>query len=195
MIVIQMYVYLVDRVSHFCATTRPFAHSCCFMVQTDCQDRLVCFQRNSFESVPGCSCAESDESMTDYCVYPPDPEVIETNDFPLGLCEGECDTDFDCRDGLLCFQRNAFGSVPGCAGGEDDSSNSDFCIKEELFVEPVPVASPTRNDPGIGSLQQTAPPSFTISSAKNTVDSSGPSTTFYFWGFLPIICAFAVFEG
>jgi len=118
--------------------------------------------------------------------------VIETNDFPLGLCEGECDTDYDCRDGLVCYQRNPFEPVPGCSGGEDDFSNNDFCIKEVLLVEPVPIGPPSQNDPGTGILQQTVPP-VTVSVPKNAIDSSATATMFCFWGMLAIVCAFAVF--
>ncbi|CAJ1961945.1 unnamed protein product [Cylindrotheca closterium] len=162
----------------------------------ECQDGLVCFQRDSFESVPGCSCGESVESLTDYCVFPPGPqEVDETNDFPLGLCEGECDTDFDCSDGLVCYQRNAYEQVPGCLGGEDDSSNSDFCIKEVLFVVPVPIGSPSGSDPGV-TLQQTEPPtpSVTVSLPVNAADSSSAKAKMLcVWGtMLAIICAFVV---
>jgi hypothetical protein len=47
--------------------------------------------------------------------------------FPLGICEGDCDSDSDCAGSLRCFQRNGGQSVPGCDGGASDSSRSDFC--------------------------------------------------------------------
>lgn len=48
---------------------------------------------------------------------------------PLGLCEGDCDNDAQCDPGLKCFQRDAYDPVPGCAGGENFGSGTDFCIK------------------------------------------------------------------
>ena len=56
------------------------------------------------------------------------PKVSWSLTFPLGLCEGDCDTDEDCQDGLVCFQRNEFESVPGCIGGEENESKTDYCI-------------------------------------------------------------------
>eukprot|EP00980_Cylindrotheca_fusiformis_P005677 scaffold1184_cov132-Cylindrotheca_fusiformis.AAC.98 len=52
----------------------------------------------------------------------------------LGLCEGDCDTDSHCRDGLICFQRDSREAVPGCEGGESDTSLTDYCIDENPNV-------------------------------------------------------------
>jgi hypothetical protein len=46
--------------------------------------------------------------------------------FPLGLCEGDCDFDSHCSEGLVCFQRDHFDPVPGCIGV--DASKTDYCI-------------------------------------------------------------------
>ena len=46
----------------------------------------------------------------------------------LGKCEGDCDSDKDCKPGLKCFQRSGKTQVPGCiAGGPDDKTNYDYC--------------------------------------------------------------------
>ena len=146
-------------------------------VKVDCQDGLVCFQRNSFESVPGCSCGESVESLTDFCISAPDPEVTETNDLPLALCHGDCDTSLDCQPGLVCYQRDSFEPVPGCSGGQDVSSSSDFCVKDVYANLPTgtptdspskqptrspskpPVGTPTTNPTGRPSGKATQPSS------------------------------------
>ena len=39
-----------------------------------------------------------------------------------GLCEGDCDEDYQCEGNLKCFQRTAYQSVPGCSGGSFDAS-------------------------------------------------------------------------
>jgi hypothetical protein len=52
---------------------------------------------------------------------------------PCALCEGDCDIDADCGDGLACFQRvsteNPWGRIPGCAG--DGRKNVDYCYNPE----------------------------------------------------------------
>ena len=47
-----------------------------------------------------------------------------------GLCQGDCNSDEDCQDGLECFSRaqGEMTSVPGCvSGGEDDKPGMDYC--------------------------------------------------------------------
>lgn len=36
----------------------------------------------------------------------------------------------DCQEGLFCFQRESFQEVPGCTGGGEDQSRTDFCVRE-----------------------------------------------------------------
>lgn len=36
--------------------------------------------------------------------------------FPLGLCQGDCNNDWDCAFGLNCFNRRGNEVVPGCHG-------------------------------------------------------------------------------
>ena len=83
----------------------------------DCREGLQCFHRNlPFDLVPGCSCWEDDNSRNDYCIeIPSDPCLVQTNDFPLGLCEGECEVNSDCQTGLVCkIRRSEEEEVPGC---------------------------------------------------------------------------------
>jgi len=47
----------------------------------------------------------------------------------LSQCEGNCDADSDCKDGMVCFQRQAGGGVPGCAG--NPHYNYNYCIRKE----------------------------------------------------------------
>jgi hypothetical protein len=44
------------------------------------------------------------------------------------LGQGDCDSNSDCRGDMVCFQRNENDPVPGCVGGEDDGSRTDYCI-------------------------------------------------------------------
>ena len=48
---------------------------------------------------------------------------------PLGLCEGDCDSDDDCNDDLICFQQGEYEHVSGCLGGTSDWTTGDYCIK------------------------------------------------------------------
>ena len=63
---------------------------------------------------------------------------------PLGLCEGDCDDDDDCDEGLVCFQRFLpMTAVPGCVGGEKDTSLMDFCIQDPTGSANPPTDEPT----------------------------------------------------
>lgn len=94
------------------------------------QDGLVCFQRLNHEAIPGCKGVG--DSGTDYCFERPENYLWKTGDngspaesFPLGKCDGDCDRDSDCAEGLLCFQRWGTEEVPGCEGlGEN---GKDYC--------------------------------------------------------------------
>lgn len=47
-----------------------------------------------------------------------------------GLCQGDCSSDDDCQEGLLCFSRGEgeVTSVPGCtSGGPDNLPGMDYC--------------------------------------------------------------------
>ncbi|CAJ1937776.1 unnamed protein product [Cylindrotheca closterium] len=105
---------------------------------TDCGPGLMCFQRNQNTPVPGCSGGLEDNSNSDYCIpikLPSLAIITDTNKLPLGLCEGDCDTNDDCADGLSCHQRSEFEFVPGCSGGSDDGSRTDYCAPSSLVPE------------------------------------------------------------
>lgn len=111
---------------------------------SDCYGKLICFHREKDEkaAVPGCVGGESDSSGTDYCVFSStlddyigryqsyeDYAFLSISTlFPLGRCQGDCDSDSDCRGDRVCFQRDAYQAVPGCDGGEEDGSATDYCV-------------------------------------------------------------------
>ena len=33
------------------------------------------------------------------------PVILCTSEAPCGMCMGDCDTDSDCMDGLICYQK------------------------------------------------------------------------------------------
>lgn len=86
------------------------------------QGDLVCFQRSDDREVPGCTGTGS--SSWDYCYHHIANygalEFMDSAGTNLGVCQGDCDIDSDCQEGLLCYQRGN-GLVPGCTGtGQDD---------------------------------------------------------------------------
>jgi len=48
--------------------------------------------------------------------------------YPLDQCEGDCDVDRQCKGNLICFHREGSDSVPGCVGGNRDTTSTDYCI-------------------------------------------------------------------
>ena len=54
----------------------------------------------------------------------------ENNHSPgsLELCQGNCDNDSDCAEGLQCFQGKGNTDVPGCTGDMAKISGWDYCI-------------------------------------------------------------------
>ena len=118
----------------------------------ECFGDLLCLQRSSTEAVPGCSGAGS--SGKDYC-YKPNGDTTLTyvgdnakpaRSFPLGRCEGDCDTNADCAQGLVCFQRAGVESVPGCSGA--GVSGIDYCYSATATPPtPSPTLSPGMTGP------------------------------------------------
>jgi hypothetical protein len=58
--------------------------------------------------------------LKDFGATPPASQL------PLQLCEGDCDNDGDCADGLKCFQRTGLTPVPGCSGS--GKIDYDYCF-------------------------------------------------------------------
>lgn len=64
------------------------------------------------------------------------------------LTPGDCDNNFDCENNLICFQRNENEPIPGCIGGANDGSRTDYCVLPDnstptLPPTPPPILSPT----------------------------------------------------
>ena len=49
--------------------------------------------------------------------------------YPLLECTGDCDTNNDCAGDLVCHQRDEYEPVPGCSGGEQNDSKTDYCVR------------------------------------------------------------------
>lgn len=113
----------------------------------DCQTGLHCFFRHGDEAVPGCQ--GTGVTYRDYCAIEGSSDLTTKGDnghpshaFPLGICEGDCDSKHECADGLLCFQRHGREAVPGCHGS--GVSGTDYCYKEpHIEVEGICNDHPT----------------------------------------------------
>lgn len=124
----------------------------------DCEGSLRCFQRYDSEAVPGCDTyfddmgVLEDDGTLDFCFDPYGFLTYVGDDmngedtfslladksvYPLGVCEGDCDSDDDCAGNLKCFQRDENEHVPGCLDpypidedGYGENTGSDFCYND-----------------------------------------------------------------
>ena len=141
---------------------------------SDCSGNLKCFQRSGTEAVPGCE--GSGVSGKDYCFEVPVAYLWEMgNDglpedaFPLGLCQGDCDSDDECQEGLVCMQRSADEVVPGCDGAGE--TGTDYCIADTSTNPPGPPGPPATPSP---TKAPTTPSDVLVIAG----DNGSPSTAF-----------------
>jgi hypothetical protein len=88
---------------------------------SDCLDNLQCYQREVGDPLPP-GCVGDVESGYDYCY---NPEIAVSN-LVRNECEGDCDSDDDCTNNLLCWQRdNGDPAPPGCDGNA--KLDYDYC--------------------------------------------------------------------
>jgi len=92
-----------------------------------CEGDLKCFQREEGTPIPGCR--GSANGAWDYCyIASGSVELSGGNDdgaTNLQVCTGECDTDEQCAEGLECFHRDSFETIPGCTGTGNEGW--DYC--------------------------------------------------------------------
>ena len=100
---------------------------------------------------------ESDEDITaGWGSTPLTHKCTSDGSGSCGLCQGDCKSDADCLEGLLCFSRGAgeMTSVPGCvSGGEDDKPGMDYCYTP--FQPEPPTTTPTPEPPPMEMSAQT----------------------------------------
>lgn len=112
---------------------------------TDCSYGLVCYVRdpdNLSKEVPGCTgnANKVRGGSHDFCIEPPDSNtlvVVGQNVLPDSLkeCQGDCNSDEECKNGLKCRQRDTFEDVPGCTGTGD--LGWDYCYDPTGFDPPL----------------------------------------------------------
>jgi len=105
----------------------------------DCKGDLKCFHRDyKSQNVPGClpGAGRDIEDGANFCY---DPKILNDKGgdprLPLNECEGDCDSDDDCAEGLKCYQRHsADDPVPGCYNNPTAKKTewvSDFCFNPD----------------------------------------------------------------
>ena len=101
--------------------------------------------------------------------------------------KGDCDIDDDCDGNLVCFQREeGGGAVPGCVGGEEAVSRTDFCVRPVALSQ----SGQARNgDGGSSTLSfETSGSSFTSSHPDDF--SGATSTTLILGGIAAAVASF-----
>jgi hypothetical protein len=100
--------------------------------------------------------------------------VSEPLSRPLALCEGDCDADDDCEEGLICWTRNAGDMpIPFCKG-PIGTSRTDFCVPESAGTSESPSTAPTP-EPTVSPYPSGTPTESTVPSLSPT-QSKFPST-------------------
>jgi len=114
---------------------------------SDCLNNKLCWQRDSGDGLP-LGCEGTPGRDYDYCYAPVGKKLrsIAVNpSHKLGLCEGDCDKDSDCRGDLFCWQRDDSGGdqglaiPPGCYG--TPNSQWDYCYQPrgEYMLESIAI--------------------------------------------------------
>jgi len=84
----------------------------------ECGDGLACYQRTDDNFIPGCVGVGS--TGKDYC-FRVQTDILRlrlpfcTVASPCTICQGDCNKDAHCQEGLKCFQRSSNESIPGCS--------------------------------------------------------------------------------
>lgn len=109
-----------------------------------CEGELKCFHRGDGTiDVPGCD-YNYGSSIFDVCMNPNSTDVLVfegwddcgKGSYKCPHCHGDCDTDDDCADGLVCFQRNDGELVPNCYKMQGSiRGDVDVCVDPARFTE------------------------------------------------------------
>jgi len=118
----------------------------------DCAQDLKCFFTNEgVDSVTGCS--GQMEAERNYCYLPGHIFLIIAGEdqepesaYPLRQCEGNCQSDEDCAQGLVCFMRDEFEDVIGCYGDGEQGANYCIAANETSVVNETVIESISLDD-------------------------------------------------
>jgi hypothetical protein len=145
-------------------------------IDEDCADGLFCFMKESgVATVPGCD--GFDTSRTDYCILnthktlanSAEPPILfaylknppDIANLPLQLCQGDCDSDADCANDLICYEKPSTEIlVPGCSG--ISTTRTDFCIEPKALIADtsIPSKKPSVSDSAMPTDFENIDPAF-----------------------------------
>jgi len=99
----------------------------------NCESGLHCAQTNGYLKGHGCS-GRSHKKYADYCVRNKHSDHYKFHGWSpkgkLGRCQGDCDSNKNCRKGLVCAQTNGIMRGFGCRGHSGKKA-ADYCVRAE----------------------------------------------------------------
>lgn len=115
--------------------------------EEECSDGLTCFLRPDTSPVPNCD--GTGISGRNYCFNQTlagydVPTLVSTEcnrTQPCVECEGQCQSDSDCRGNLRCFIRPDLTPIPGCSQSFLGISGRNYCFEVRNFVDDVFLAT------------------------------------------------------
>merc|ERR1711865_679857 len=120
----------------------------------ECALGLKCAQRDGTANMLGICFAGGMSLDWDYCV--PESAVVAVpvnnvnvngvGDYGLGRCEGDCDSDTQCGEGLYCLQLSGNSNLPSCSTGGTET-DWDYCVPWSGYTQNINV-----NGAGAGGL-------------------------------------------
>ena len=107
-----------------------FCEGDCMADDTKCSGDLTCFQRPDGDNTRVLGCQGSGDAGVDYCWRPIENTLVLrtrpcNSNLQCGKCEGSCNGNDQCADGLACYRRVDLSVVPGCTG--NGFSGVSFC--------------------------------------------------------------------
>merc|ERR1719461_1674218 len=126
----------------------------------------------------------------DYCFDHPEPDLEfvgkDPVDLPLGLCQGDCDSDDECKGHLTCFfNGEGDANIPeGCGGTA--GYGIDYCYDTAPTMKPTadpttdPTAEPTTEPTAEPTTEPTSPtrrPSWVPTAAPTTSSPTSGAPT------------------
>ena len=104
---------------------------------SECSSGLKCFDRSGFNYVPDCNGNSIEDryccikpTVTDYGVD------AHTDKSPLQICEGDCDNDSHCGDGLRCVQVDPSNVIYDLGSAQFSGCNGNGIMYHDYCVLP-----------------------------------------------------------
>ena len=130
----------------------------CSASENRCAKGPPCANTKGQDPNEQCLCGDNTCESGEYCYIPEDNSPMEipsvnkggnpTTHYLLSLCEGDCDNDDQCEEGLKCHQRDNGEPTPGCDHDSAVPPLHDFCYDPTALSQTKAVCSTERNRVG-----------------------------------------------